>query len=111
MDLHEFEARLRKGEKLVILDDLVLDIAEFARYHPGGKFVIEHTVGTDIAKFFYGGYCLEDNLKPTPSFGWKHSNYARIIANDLAIATFAASAEGSINSKCILRGDLDNTVN
>jgi hypothetical protein len=50
-------------------------------------------------------------LKPKPSFGWKHSNYARIIANDLAIATFAANPEGSINSRCILRGDLDNSVN
>ena len=86
MTLHEFEERLRGGAKLMILDDLVLDVSEFARYHPGGRFVIEHTVGTDIAKFFYGGYCLEDNLGPKPAFGWRHTNYARMIANDLAIA-------------------------
>ena len=36
----------------MILDDLVLDVGEFYKVHPGGKFVIEHTVGTDIAKFF-----------------------------------------------------------
>jgi len=84
--LQEFEERLRKGEKLMILDDLVLDVSEFEKYHPGGRFVINHTVGTDIAKFFYGGYCLEDNLGPKPAFGWRHSNYARYIANDIAIA-------------------------
>ena len=27
--------------------------------HPGGKFVIEHNIGRDISKFFFGGYSLE----------------------------------------------------
>jgi hypothetical protein len=111
MNAEEFERRLHNGEKLMILDDLVLDVSEFALYHPGGKFVIEHTVGTDIAKFFYGGYSLEDNMKPTPAFGWRHSNYARIIANDLAIARFDCGPDGSVESWCRLRWDLDNEVN
>ena len=50
------------------------------------SITITVALGTDIAKFFYGGYCLEDNLGPKPAFGWRHSNYARMIANDLAIA-------------------------
>ena len=57
--VHEFEDQLKKGMKLMILDDLVLDVSEFYKVHPGGKFVIEHCVGTDIAKFFYGGYSLK----------------------------------------------------
>jgi NAD(P)H-flavin reductase len=40
MYAEEFERRLRIGVQLVILDDLVLDVSEFALYHPGGKFVI-----------------------------------------------------------------------
>ena len=95
----------------MILDDLVLDVNEFYIVHPGGKFVIEHCVGTDIAKFFYGGYSLEDNMLPTPAFGFRHSNYARVIANDLAIGRFDCSIDGSAVSLCRLRDDLDNKVN
>jgi cytochrome b involved in lipid metabolism len=91
INVDEFERRLHNGEKLVILDDLVLDVSEFYKVHPGGKFVIQHTVGTDIAKFFYGGYSLEDNMLPTPAFGFRHSNYARMIANDIAIGRFDCS--------------------
>jgi Cytochrome b5-like Heme/Steroid binding domain len=111
MDLEEFERRVRGGEMLMILDDLVLDVGEFYLKHPGGKFVIEHTVGTDIAKFFYGGYCLEDNGGKTPAKTWTHTNYARMIANDLAIARFDCQRDGSEESWCRLRFDLDNSVN
>lgn len=107
----EFERRLHAGEMLMILDDLVLDVSEFYKVHPGGKFVIEHTVGSDIAKFFYGGYSLEDNMKPKPAFGFRHSNYARMIANDIAVARFDCPETGSVVSDCRLRWDLDNTVN
>ena len=111
MNVEEFERRLHHGEKLVILDDLVLDVSEFYKRHPGGKFVIEHCVGTDIAKFFYGGYSLENNMVPAPAFGFKHTNYARMIANDIAIARFDCSVDGSEVSNCRLRHDLDNKVN
>jgi hypothetical protein len=95
----------------MILDDLILDVADFYRVHPGGKFVIEHCIGTDVAKFFYGGYSLEDNMKPKPAFGFKHSNYARMIANDIAIARLDCRAEGAAQSMCRLRWDKDNIVN
>ena len=55
--------------------------------HPGGKFVLEHTVGSDVSKLFFGGYSLEGNIgQITP--GHNHSSYARMIVNDLAIAIF-----------------------
>lgn len=111
MNVEEFERRLHAGEMLMILDDLVLDVSEFYKVHPGGKFVIEHTVGTDIAKFFYGGYSLEDNMMPTPAFGFRHSNYARMIANDIAIARFDCPKAGSEESFVRLKTDLDNEVN
>jgi cytochrome b involved in lipid metabolism len=38
---------------------MVLDIETYMAEHPGGKFSIEHNIGRDISKFFYGGYSLE----------------------------------------------------
>jgi cytochrome b involved in lipid metabolism len=36
----EFKKRVTGGEKLCILDDLVLDISKFKDEHPGGTFVL-----------------------------------------------------------------------
>ena len=52
---------MKLGQKFVILDEMVVDIAGYMNHHPGGKFVLQQNVGRDISKFFYGGYCLEDN--------------------------------------------------
>ena len=49
--------------------------------------MIKHNIGTDISKFFFGGYCLEGNLQGV-SPGHCHSSYARMIVNDLAIAVY-----------------------
>ena len=56
--------------------------------HIGGKFVIKINIGRDISKFFYGGYCLEDNQGPRPAEGQYHSNYARLLVNDLIIGLY-----------------------
>ena len=84
----EFEDRVKKGEKLVILDNLVLDIAEFIKMHPGGAFLLEGTYGRDISKFFYGGYALDGNSNDpsAPNCRHSHTNVARRIANRLVIA-------------------------
>ena len=59
MTTEEFDAAIRKGKKLVIFDDLVLDVSKFQWFHPGGRFLITQNVGRDISKFFHGGYALE----------------------------------------------------
>lgn len=46
----------------MLIDNLVIDVKDFINVHPGGRFVIRHNVGTDISKFFFGGYALEGNL-------------------------------------------------
>lgn len=74
----------------MILDDMVLDVTDFKNHHPGGKFLIEHNVGRDISKFFYGGYAMENfNGKPN---NFKHPNLARIIVNSLITAKLEKSA-------------------
>ena len=57
MSIEDYEKELENGNrKLVVLDDLVLDVTRFANSHPGGRFLIEKNSGKDISKFFYGGY-------------------------------------------------------
>jgi len=91
MTVQEFEQRVKSGEQLCILDDLVLDVGDYGRYHPGGSFLTEYTVGRDVSKFFYGGHALDGNSNrpedQTPRA--YHTNIARIIACDLAIAVLA----------------------
>lgn len=87
--LEDFDALLKKGEKLVILDDLVLDIRWFMGEHPGGLFTLEHNVGRDISKFFYGGYSLENQSK-VPEHS--HSNDARKIVNTLIVGRLVREA-------------------
>lgn len=85
----DFNKRVAGGEQLVLLDDLILDIRSFKSSHPGGKFVLQHNIGRDISKFFYGGYQLENSsgLKP-----YTHSNVARSIINKLVIGRLEDTA-------------------
>jgi len=78
---------------------MVLDLARFVTHHPGGKFNLVQNVGRDISKFFYGGYSLENNLGPKPSRGHSHSNYAKMIVNDLVVAVYEKSIQTQI-SEC-----------
>jgi cytochrome b involved in lipid metabolism len=59
---------------------LVLDISKFMPNHPGGKFSLEHNIGRDVSKFFYGGYALENENKMEAH---THSNTARKVVNSL----------------------------
>ena len=38
--IDEFRERVKGGEQLVILDDMVLNVANFLTNHPGGRFVL-----------------------------------------------------------------------
>lgn len=87
----EFYTITRAGKRhLMMLDDLVLDATDYAPYHPGGKFIIERCRGTDISKFFYGGY----NLEPlTNGIDWNHTNYGRKACDSLVIGKMLRSAK------------------
>ena len=52
----KFSKRVKAGERLVILDDLVLDVTKYMYAHPGGRYLLEANIGRDVSKFFYGGY-------------------------------------------------------
>jgi len=40
---------------------MVLDISTFAYCHPGGAFALQHNIGSDVSKFFYGAYAYDQN--------------------------------------------------
>ena len=61
MTEEELEKRIAKGEKLMVLDNMIIDVSSFAYTHPGGQFLIEYNLGRDIGKFFYGSYSLDGN--------------------------------------------------
>ena len=90
MNEEDFDLLILRGKKLFILDDMVLELTDFIPTHPGGAFLLQHNVGRDISKFFYGGYQLDGNGgKPgSNSTAYAHSNFARKIANKYAIAAF-----------------------
>jgi hypothetical protein len=81
---------IARGEKLVLLDDMVLDVRKFRSEHPGGQFLIDFHIGRDVSKFFYGGYVLENQSGMTP---YTHSNVARAIVNGMIIGKLGEASE------------------
>ena len=88
ISVEEFGMRIENGEKLVILDDMILDVKAFALQHPGGVKLIEYNIGRDVSKYFYGGYAFQGNSNNPKDLTPRHthSNKARIVANSIAIA-------------------------
>lgn len=93
LDQDDFNRLVFQGRQLAVVDDLVVDLSSFVGKHPGGRFVIEMNVGRDISKYFHGGYSFDGNLGLQPATGHRHSNYARMIVNQLSIAMFDRSTE------------------
>ena len=54
----QVDIEVEQGQKLVILDNLILNLNGYERQHPGGKFTLIKNLGRDISKFYYGGYAL-----------------------------------------------------
>lgn len=73
MTSKEFSEQVAQGKPLVILDNLVVDMHDYCKFHPGGKFTIKGNYGRDISKFFYGGYAMENVLDKPPNTH-AHSN-------------------------------------
>ena len=82
MSVETYNQRLRMGEKLVILDDLVLDLRHYIGSHPGGEQVLRRNIGRDVSKFFHGAYSMERT-----TFPWLHSSLALTLVNSLRIGS------------------------
>ena len=69
----------------------MLDVTDYGRFHPGGNYFIDFNIGRDIGKFFYGGYSLDSKTK-----NYAHSNLARKIVSQLAVAVLVREAATEI---------------
>lgn len=85
MSTEEYEQAVKSGKKFCILDDFVLDVSLYASRHPGGRFLIDATVGRDVSKYFYGGYKME-NAKSNKDGPYRHSMMARKTVSTLIVA-------------------------
>jgi hypothetical protein len=72
-----------QNRKLVLLDNKVLELGQFPKFHPGGFFTLEKNVGRDVTKFFNGAYKLV--ASNTKEIQWNHSARALSIANSMII--------------------------
>ena len=58
------------SKNLVVLDNKVIDLKNFAKFHPGGHYLIQKNLGTDVSRYFYGVYGMNKHFK-----AHKHSLY------------------------------------
>ena len=93
IDTPTFEKKIKAGEMLILLDDLVLDVSSYINSHPGGKVMFERNLGRDVAKYFYGGYSLAKNFYP-----YTHSAAAIMVSKTLVKYRLVPTALGKSGS-------------
>jgi len=50
----DVKKNIRAGNKWVLLDGWVFNVTSFISNHPGGAYLVERSVGTDVGQFFFG---------------------------------------------------------
>lgn len=76
------------------MENLVVNLEFFAKYHPGGRAALLNNIGNNMSGQFSGANFLDaDQQSIAP--GHVHSQYARMIANDIAIANLEGANEQS----------------
>ena len=68
------------------MDDLIIDIRNYQKSHPGGQDLLSMNIGRDISKYFYGGYAGKGK------YAYSHSEKALAVLNTLAIGRLHTSA-------------------
>ena len=90
IDMATFDIKLLSGEQLVVLDDLVLEVGDYMKTHPGGSEVLEKNIGRDVSKFFYGGYSMSKH-----SYPYAHTQSAVKVMSTLVKYRLTASVFGT----------------
>jgi len=67
---------------------------------------MDHNIGRDISKYFYGGYILENQVGISPH---THSNVARKIVNSLIVARIEQRPH-SLVTKIISKHEVNSTT-
>ena len=70
-----------RGKKWVFFNHLILDMSPFEYSHPGGKYLINGTIGQDVAKYVYGVINYAKEIPPHT-----HSSQALKLSKKLGFA-------------------------
>lgn len=54
----DVETAIADDSKLMALENYVVDVKGYEKFHPGGRFILDSNIGNDIGKFIYGGYFM-----------------------------------------------------
>lgn len=97
--LQTLEYEVTGGRKLMLIDNRVVEVPfRFEMVHPGGRALIEKSIGEDIGRFIYGIYKLPGQHKEYP-----HSPYA---LNRLKANVVGVIGENTAFSERFYRNDL-----
>jgi cytochrome b involved in lipid metabolism len=83
MTMEEFEAECKKGRKLTIINNSVVDCEKWINDHPGGKMVIEALISKDSTDSF-------TKIHGPSSHNKEGNNHANEMVKTLSIATLAS---------------------
>jgi hypothetical protein len=76
----DLSTRIKAGSKLLVISGVVLDVRPFLGAHPGGRIVLEDSLGTDSTAAFFG-------VDPEAPFTHAHSSFAWTKLREMAVAT------------------------
>jgi len=77
MTEQELKQKVQQGLGLVIVENLVHDVTQFIKDHPGGEFLLKSAIGQDATARFNGTTGV-----------YKHSNAARNLLSTFRVARF-----------------------
>lgn len=80
MTHEEAFVEIYRGKEYVFVDDLVLDVTNFKKSHPGGQYMIYDTIGEDLGKYMCGCSSYGGNFQP-----YTHSETAFSLTKYLSI--------------------------
>ncbi|KAG5175955.1 hypothetical protein JKP88DRAFT_337050 [Tribonema minus] len=81
--MEQFNDRVLQGEKLLLVNDAVIDVHEYMKVHPGGSKVMKESIGCDVTKEVLGVRGMEQGLHKQAH---KHSAKAWAAIQKLVVA-------------------------
>jgi len=74
------------AQKWVVFDDLVIDLDGYLNSHPGGRFILEASIGSEVTRFFRGQALYSKHVA-----NHTHSKYALNILHSNAVGILGNS--------------------
>jgi ferredoxin-NADP reductase/cytochrome b involved in lipid metabolism len=93
LTMHEVRANVRSGCRWVIMQGYIYDIGPFIKNHPGGAYLLERSVGSDVSQFFFGREAFDNSVRAHSHSLRAHELLRRMcvaaLKQDLAMKTWA----------------------